>query len=544
MEYTSFNDLIKKIESVGLLEQKTKNQKDYVLKFYFSDKVKGNPIWWWDVFHDFFKDNIEEPSNLFNFAVLICYKKKNPEHCYIISLGKSHFYLNKFIEKDFGIKVAMRIADDEHILLKKSRYFAGNKKQELATYEKFIPGAYLPGESVENLKTKPSETEKWGSKNIIFSDSIQISLDKNPIDLVEVFNEIDNVLISPESNKLPKLNKIKDDEITKNLDDALLNAIKNKDSNVTIDEFRDLEKSSYHSISNSEYTIFTVLGKTRKQQNKTPSISNISIEDIYHYFEKFNIKNINTVKVEIKNEEGPRYIPLLRKILSFTHSIENKEKKGGSENYYLRDGDWYCFNSTFMDYLKKSLEKIPFGKKEPLHESDYLEWKEKKEKEIKSGKYKDKISYREYYFNCKIAKSDNGYILYDRKLKKVKSISDKNGEKDYKIEIADLYYANRLISVKISDSAKELIYNIEQSKSSMLLLQENKFIIEGNKIEYMVLWISTPKKIKKITEINSIQLLLAIQSWKEAAENLGLKTEIYYSHHNKQKKASKKNQKN
>ncbi len=80
---------------------------------------------------EFFKDDVIEPFNIFHFGLLLCFKNKNPEHCYLVSLGKSHFYLNKFIEHDFGIKVAMRIANDENILLKKVDIFVELKNRML-----------------------------------------------------------------------------------------------------------------------------------------------------------------------------------------------------------------------------------------------------------------------------------------------------------------------------------------------------------------------------------------------------------------------------
>ncbi|EPJ4994412.1 DUF6119 family protein, partial [Klebsiella pneumoniae] len=58
----------------------------------------------------------------------------------------------------------------------------------------------------------------------------------------------------------------------------------------------------------------------------------------------------------------------------------------------------------------------------------------------------------------------------------------------------------------------------------------------------VVLWISTTKKVKNLIDINSIQFLLAIQTWKEIIEGFNLKPKIYYSHHEKPK-PPQKNQK-
>jgi hypothetical protein len=58
----------------------------------------------------------------------------------------------------------------------------------------------------------------------------------------------------------------------------------------------------------------------------------------------------------------------------------------------------------------------------------------------------------------------NGYELLDRQLEIIRSL-DPDGKK-YKIKVADLLKDNEIISVKIPSTTQDLIYCIEQSKSS------------------------------------------------------------------------------
>ncbi|RUT66815.1 hypothetical protein CKG00_10775 [Morganella morganii] len=120
--------------------------------------------------------------------------------------------------------------------------------------------------------------------------------------------------------------------------------------------------------------------------------------------------------------------------------------------------------------------------------------------------------------------------MLDRKNENVKSII--NGNKDYKIEIADLYKDEEIISVKISSDTNELIYNIQQSITSFELYAKKE--IKNKTINTVSLWFVFPKKITnetKITCINSIQFLLAIEHWKKRVENYGLRPKIYLSEH-------------
>ncbi|MBP2196809.1 DUF6119 family protein [Pantoea cypripedii] len=524
MPHKSLPELTKKILREGLIEQKSILHQGYQMKFYFSDKLKGNEVWWWEVFSHFFNEDIEKPYNIFYFGLLIGYKEKEPENCYLISLGKSHFYLSKFIEIDFGLNVAMRIANDENILLKKSRFFCGGKNQEASSYLQFVKGSYLPGESIEHLKTKAKETERWGGNNITFSDSIQLSLDGAPTELVEVFNDIDSSLKTKENIEFPKSEKITDEFKIKELDDYLLGSIIKGNANVIIDEIQSFGSSIIIANSLLRFKLHTKVEGSSKYQYSTDYITDVKIEDVKEFITEHEVDNINRIFVKITNETNGSHTSTLKEILSITHTE-------GSEHYFLKRGLWNRFNSAFMKYLSVSLCSIDFELKDDLKEADFNAWKLVKAKEIADGKAKDKLEYREYYFNEKMS-LDKGYALLDRQLKKIPSLRDDG--KDYNVEIADLYKGGELIAVKISDKPHDLIYNVEQSKTTVQAIKRGVLEFD-DPLTDVVLWVSTTNKAKKIIDINSIQFLLAVQSWKEVVEGFGLTPKIYYSYHEKQK---------
>ncbi len=532
MPYKSLPELTKKIIKEGLVEQKTILHQSYQLKFYFSDKLKGNEVWWWDVFSDFFNEEIEKPHNIFYFGLLIGFKEKDPENCYLISLGKSHFYLSKFIEADFGLNVAMRIANDENILLKKSRFFCGGKSQEASSYSQFVQGAYFPGESIEHLKTKAKETDKWGCNNITFSDSIQLSLDGAPTALVDVFNDIDSSLATKEKIEFPKSEKITDESKIDELDNYLLQSFITDDAKVIIDEIQSFGASIVINNSLTFFKLHTKVEGRGKYLQSSDKINDIKIADVKKFIKNNNIKDVNKVFVKITNENNSGHTASLKEILSITYSE-------GSEHFFLKRGGWSRFNSAFMKYLSTSLASIKFEVKDALKEDDFKVWQAEKIKQIAEGTSKDKLEYREYYFNEKMS-DEKGYILLDRQLKKIPSLRD-NG-KDYNVEVADLYKNGEIIAVKISDKPHDLIYNIEQSKTTIQTIVRGVVKFEET-ITDVVLWISTTTKAKKLIDINSIQFLLAVQTWKEVVEGFNLKPKIYYSHHDKpqKKKGKKKN---
>ena len=113
---TKLDQLKEKLKSVGLVQQKTLENDGYLKTFYFSEKVEGNDVWWWSTYRSFFNEGVKEPKNTFNFAVLLCQSIADANKIFAVSLGKSHFYLSKFIQLDFGIDLALHMADESSIL--------------------------------------------------------------------------------------------------------------------------------------------------------------------------------------------------------------------------------------------------------------------------------------------------------------------------------------------------------------------------------------------------------------------------------------------
>lgn len=508
-----------KIESVGLRKQKTIMSASYQMTFYFSEAIEGSPIWWWETYRDFFRDGLSEPKNLFHFALLIADNPNNTDYIYLVSLGKSHFYLSKFIERDFGITMAIRMANEQTVLLKKSRYFNRSKRQEISSYETFIPGSYEAGESVEHLKIKATDSEVWGDKSIIFADSIQMDVEKSPEDLSEVFEEIENTLTSSALIRLPKLEVIVDDTLCIFLDGLLEQAISNGDGRVVVDEFEVYGIDFCFKFLNYNYQLF-VRGDDGKKRSPKNIGSILEMSDIFLYVQELKpTPKVESIKIQFRIEDKGKFTKSLKEVIDFYVQTE-------STTYFLREGSWFAFNQVFLDFLKQSLKDIETIRGDPLIESDYLAWKEQKIHDIKIGiDRSNKLTYREYYFNEKQS-IDNGFELMDRELKYIQSIE--SGKRKYKLEIADLYKEGEIVAVKISENEKDLIYNIEQSKDALQMIFRK--VVQTNKIINRVsLWFVFDKPIESITEFNSIQFLLAVSSWQKLVTDYGKSTRIYIS---------------
>lgn len=518
VKFSEMKQLLEKLETVGLIEQKTQIYDNYEMTFYFSEKVEGNDVWWHETYKEFLTSQNNSPKNIFHFGLLICKNEDNPEEIYAVSLGKSHFYLAKFIEPNFGINLAVRMGDEKTTILKKSRYFTGTKRHEVSSYENFNINSYESGESVEHLKIKASNCDIWGDKNIIFADSVQLNVNKSPSELAQILNEISDTLVTEEVIKLPKLESVTDPKLITELDSQIMDYLQ-EDVSVGIEE---IHVSGINiSFRFNEYNYELIHRKERRQLAKLELGNSFDTSIISSFIKEHDVQNIDDLHVKFKIEESGRFTQPLKEILDFYTSLEDAQ-------YFLKCGKWFKFNETFTAYLKKSLEQIQLISGQDLIEEDYSTWKINKESQIENDEdIVNKLTYREYYFNENLS-INHGYKLLDRQLKEIQSLNTKG--KNYKVEVADLYKNNEIISVKISEKPQDLIYNIEQSKGAVELIQQGIIQFE-DKLESAALWLVLEKTVSSLTDINSIQFLLAVDSWKKRVEFFDLKPKIYISKH-------------
>ncbi|MFA0996650.1 DUF6119 family protein, partial [Pseudomonas syringae] len=502
---------------VGLIEQKTLTILNYSKTFYFSENIKGNDVWWWKTYRGFFNDDVKEPENTFNFGVLLCQNLENKEQVYAVSLGKSHFYLSKFIHLDFGIDLAIRVADENSILLKKSRYFTGTKRQDVSSYQRFQIDSYEAGESVDHLKLKAANKEIWGERNIIFADSIQMDMDKQPLELSAIFQQIDESSRGKKIIHLPKLESV-GAEVASELDELLLKHLKNAGGQVLIEEFQVHGIAICFSFHDYDYEIKAKVDKVNHRNALGNTIEIQAVSDFLN--DHPDITDINNVTIQFKSEDTGRFTRTLKEIIDCP--IEYEEQQ-----YFLKGGEWFVFNQTFMDYLKRSIGGIEIKLEEPLIESEFIAWQAEKRRNAKPDD--DKVDYREAYFNQKIC-SERKFKLLDRILTDIKSIEQKR--RSYRVEVADIYNSGEIISVKISKKKPELIYNIEQSRDAIILIK-NKAIKFDGELHSAALWFVFDEDVEKITDVNSIQFLLAVESWHKLVRSHGLIPRIYISKHEK-----------
>ncbi|MFI8035752.1 DUF6119 family protein, partial [Acinetobacter sp. ABJ_C3_5] len=254
--------------------------------------------------------------------------------------------------------------------------------------------------------------EVWGDKNIVFADSIQLDISKEPCELSKILNDISDSMSGDEIIRLPKLELISDEILINDLNSKILTAIINNQANVGVEE---ISISGINIIFRfNEYNYELVFKQGRKEIEKLDIGNSLDIVKISNFLKEYQINNLDDVKVRFKREESSRLTKDLKELLDFYTEYEGY-------NYFLKNGKWFKFNQTFMEYLKKSLVGIEIVPSDALIEKEYLDWKSQKEKDIANDTGTDKLKYREYYFNKKMSEV-NGYELLDRQLEVIRSL--------------------------------------------------------------------------------------------------------------------------
>lgn len=488
---TQKDSLTAKLDDVGLKKISTKVVERFNLDFYFSNKPDEIDIWWTGTYKNFFGD-IEPPKNKIYFAVLLIY---NTDIIYAVSLGKSHFYLKKFSELDFGLNLAERIADDSNHKIKNSKFYKSRKNKVITTYHEGGGIEYESGESMHYLKARTIDEEGWG-KTASFGHSAQFNVDISAEDLPAFIQKIEGTLVQPPRFKLPKVIAVSDEKTIEELDNLLADVILQRGENSAFQE-SDVSLSGVDFIFSDQYEYnFYVKGLRGVQSDKIE----LTLENLRNFLLQNNIdlkQNLDEIKIKIYNEYGRDFSISLKEALDFVEE-ENR--------FCLIDGRWYQFNQSYVDFLKDEVDSIEFQEQEEV------------------------LDQTEDGFNR--GKEEGGFINCDKVLEGIPLET----RTKYKVEKLDLYKDGAMYFVKFG-TPKKMNYVVDQAINTVRLLQNNqsKLLINGEEkqVETICLWlvfIGRKKKVQKLSDLNSLILHMKLADWKRAVQNARYKPMVYVSY--------------
>lgn len=504
--------------------EKNLNMEDFSATLYLSRNQQGNIVPWWTSYNKFVPEDTKPIHNLYNCGLLLIKPKNHSNYNYAITLGKSSLFIKAIIEKDFGINFALRMANENTVLLKKSTYHSGIKKGDMSHYIEFQKGNYQPGESVDYLKLKAKNADEWGQHYIECSDSIKINYDINPEKIHYLLKKIEDAYTKDLLINIPKTDIVTDEQKKLELYSALTQAIERNDKNIFLTQFHEHEGSITSGDVGNNFRIGAKKGMQKNLRNIVELEDTIEIADVFSFInknkEKYDIKDIF---IEYNIDDDKKEKTQILDIINFSIILEEKF-------YIFKNSIWEAFNETFMDHIRDSVNSIECEIREELDDRHLKQFLQNNPPQNK------KLKYREYTFNRKMAEKYR-YKVLDRENAEVRNINLKG--KRYQLEIADLYDEKNeeVISVKIGDDNPNLIYNVKQSLGAVKLLLNGSITRKGNnkdnniKVRTASLWFVLKHKIRKITELDKILLILETEEWKQYMDTRGIKTKIYITHH-------------
>ena len=508
-----FTELLSnKYEFIGEQEYKSIGDKNktYMVGTYLfcSDNCK-KPDWQW-ILDEYDHEEIKIYSS--PRAVL---KIEAEGAMYVVSYGLAYFSVDKYCDVDFAFDFAKRIEFRE---IKTTTLTAPNSKRNkiVNVFVDYNNLVYESGESYAKIKAK-TENKDAGflfKEMIEIGHSIKVQLRENSISCILEFIEYVE-MISKKSvlNKIPVFGKVKDEEIVAALDEELLRKISDNIECINVSE---LDVIGVTEIFNNNDASFILKYKRNQEQ-----VEELTKDTIIQFIEKNHInleKNFFDIRITCLKNEQEVCTYNIKRVIDYT----DDERK-----CVLIKGEWYQYNSDYIEYLHESISKLDviYNPEYDFSESElksYVaeKYNEEKDSELYEGmtpkQIKEKLNkkyYAERTYN-NVLSEKYGFENHDRE-----SVSIHNE----KLELMDLYKDKTMYAVKIGNTSAKLSYVVDQSMVSLEMYKNNQ-LHDMPEIQKVAVWIVLKRKHKlpirngkpDISMLNMIMLKNRLAEWEKS----------------------------
>lgn len=470
--------------------------------FYLSKDPSVKNIKWLKDYKKLLND--ENIENIIHFSAYVCIKDEN---IFVLTNGKSHFYVRNFCERNFGLEMAKRIANKDDVRQIAVQRIAGKKRKEIKSYSRNSRLDHESGESVDYISANIVDDEQaiFG-KSSKFGDSLIVAradLDLN--NLTELFDNIISTLKKEEKFSIPKTIEILDKENIEIYDNLLLKDI------ISLNPLCDFVVNSYDIIGTD--FIFSGNEKYLYHYNKIISREFDTLE-ICDFKEFINLNNISqseifNINIEFKCEDKKPYLRKVKELVEYW--IED-------ENIVLQNGKWIKLNDEYIQEINESVDSIR------------VEATEENLEEIKS----DEPHFN--YINESSDKKEKGWTINNELLKYNYSSADKDFsvikiKGNYKAEAWDLIKGDTVYAVKFG-SSQDLVYVCNQAFNTLEIIRNNANLqkLTNRPKRYCLWFVFNNKKVPKtISEINSIILKQQVDVFARKCREINIEPVLKFS---------------
>jgi uncharacterized protein (TIGR04141 family) len=448
--------------------------------FYYSTSPLASKVSWAKTFEPYFNEHAV-PVSRNPYAAFVFSKG---DRCYVLSFGKSHFYIRPYCDYDFGIELAKRIANEADTRQTSSRRFQDRNKKNIKSYVNNSRLDVQSGESVDYIQAAIVEPSRVAfGKSGKFGTSAMLTPDIIPSELGSFLSQLEVEMARPARFALPRTTIINEPDEVAKLDELLLKELTAK---IGTSEFA---HNSYD-LFGVDF-VFTNDGKFTVTCPGEPSLEldDLSMADLKRYIADNKIAREDILRIKIKHEpEGaPSYVKPLKEAIDFI---------ADGENVLLTSGRWMRFNQDYLDFLDDYLRTITVEQLEP----EFLA-----------------VAVDEPTFNLSPEVAAAGYVVADKDFSIFKT------RRSTPIEAWDLQRGDCVYAVKFGTPQK-LGYVCDQATAVLELLRNRAEVKQVPSFRQYCLWLGyrAQKPLADITGSGSIILKQKIETWARKSRDLGI----------------------
>ncbi|WP_437924632.1 DUF6119 family protein [Sorangium sp. So ce291] len=466
---------------------------------YFTEEPPKRPVKWIRELQKQF--NVRDfDTEHYSAVVIVSFL----DHVYAISFGPSHFLVSKFADLEFGIDIASRIL--RRYKTKNSREFGGMRIKSIETYISSEELSFEAGEAVNYIKGVPVDVSIWGN-NVSCGQSVQLR--KRNLSLKnahQVCAQLEGALSLPVRREIPKAAAVKDPVKCQALNQKLISDMKNDRYMVSISQ---QQLSGVAFLFADQHDFVCYVNGDPVQIDENLSLEQLRTLVANHFDGDY--QELLGATVEAQEDGVTAYSKPFVKFIDYIDT---------QDNHYLEDGEWYQFDKNYLGNVRNEVNRIPlnFSREVPVFdENAYVGWLATQQEK----------HYRERYLNS-LLEAKHNYVNRDRFIDIFEGAST---------EITDLFKGDTIYIVKIGIPQK-LNYAIDQALAAVRVLERRAFQIPvlgaTHTVRRICLWLflDRQKRIKRISDINSLIFLMKLAHWRKAVLLSGLQPEIRVSYKN------------
>lgn len=487
--------MLTRFGDVGLDLVHSSTDSGWQRRLYFSSDPDPAVPKWLEPLLPLFEEG-ERPETVSFYAAFVFTKASR---CYVLSYGKSHFYIRPYADYDFGMDLGKRIANHKEARHLATRRYQGSRRKDIKS---FTPGTRLDaesGESVEFLELAiADEVVSTFGKVGKFGTSAQLNVPKLAVSrLGSFFDAIDATLKQGELFKVPRTTIIKDQADVDAFNAQLISELRQPIGETSIASVAGAETFDLWGVDfifpSSVYS-YELRGPGRNHER----LDELTVGHLKHYIStrKLSDEEILRLRVRFHPDEGAEYTQSLLHVLDYVMG----------KNLTLTQGRWMRFNQDYLDNLNGYLDDIEVEVAEETLAT---------------------VSGKEGDFNASDAVAAEGYANGDKNFAILKTRASTP------IEAYDLWRDDTLYAVKFGTSPK-LGYTCDQMVNVLEILR-NEADAKNNLPDFkrICLWFGYKgvNPLPRISKSSSIILKQKLDHWARATRGMGYTPVIKLSHH-------------